>query len=227
MKRLCPVSVHSFRADGTVMDLAAPSAEEVDFTAIAARLSKIARFNGTPHGVAYSVAQHCCMGAEAILQETGDHKKAALFLLHDAHEYLIGDIATPARDLIAGVLNVNMTSSGNSFIGAVCAIKHAWDAAIYQAAGLPEPDAWTNSDRHTVERMDARMLRAEVTALFGNHAAKQLPYSKPPKTRGAITPWPAMKAEEAYFKLLCRLIGEDRARDHSAISAIAAATSVI
>lgn len=221
--RLSPNPVFAFRPDGSVFDLAAPHIEEVDFVAMAANLSKIARFNGTPRGLAYSVAQHSIMGAEAILQETGDQLLAALFLLHDGHEYLIGDITRPAQKLLAGVLEGEGKLTSIRFQAALDTIKFEWDMAIYAAAGLPTPEIWTNRQRDAVKAMDERMLQAEIAALFGHQAERNISGkpARPLKTRGAITPWPAMKAEEAFFTLLCRLIGEDRARDQAALSAIA------
>lgn len=198
--------VGAFRSDGTLMDLAAPSVHEIDFEAMAAGLSKIARYNGTPTGPAFSVAQHSVMGAEALLNEGADELTAALYLLHDGHEYLFGDWTRPAQQTIAAVMREDSQEAANLFMAALSRIKAAWDHVIYLEAGLPAPETWTNAQRKAVHGMDERMLTAEVLALFGSAAAKSLskPCGPPPKTRGAITAWPAMKAEERFGKMLER-----------------------
>jgi 5'-deoxynucleotidase YfbR-like HD superfamily hydrolase len=103
--RLTPEPVWSFRPDGSVRDLAAPDPVEIDFFAMANALSKIARFNGSNPGIAYSVAQHSVMGAEAAFNETGDTRLAAWFLLHDGEEYLLGDKPTPAQRLLNATIS--------------------------------------------------------------------------------------------------------------------------
>ncbi len=194
----------AFRTDGTLMDLAAPSVHEIDFEAMAAGLSKIARYNGTPPGPAFSVAQHSVMGAEALLNEGADELTAALYLLHDGHEYLFGDWTRPAQQTIAAVMREDSQEAANLFMASLSRIKAAWDHVIYLEAGLPAPETWTNAQRKAVHTMDERMLTAEVAALFGPDAAKSLarPCYPKPKTRGAITAWPAMKAEERFRKML-------------------------
>ncbi|WP_045679267.1 hypothetical protein [Martelella endophytica] len=205
--RLAEKPVYAFRPDGSVMDLAAPDPAEIRFGEIASGLSKIARFNGTNSGLAYVVSQHSVMGAEAILQEGGDELTAALFLLHDAHEHLIGDITRTTEKLIAGVLSSMPENPSLAFRYAIEKIKRKWDEAIYFAAGLPLPENWTARQTMTVAAMDNRMLHAEVAALFGEHAARNMASGdrRPPKTRGAITPWPAMKAEERFNEMLSQL----------------------
>ncbi|MDI6834869.1 MAG: hypothetical protein QMD99_04025 [Rhizobiaceae bacterium] len=223
--RLCRTRIDCFRADGSLMDLAAPMAEEVCFWVIAARLSRIARFNGTPHG-GYSVAQHCVMGAQAILNEGGDELTAALFLLHDGHEAFVGDKTRPVQSLERAAIRM---AAGEEAVKAYDrvhrAIREGWDAAIYTAAGLPAPAAWTKQMRATVAAMDERMLHAEAAALFGSNGAAwakaKLPALKSPtpKLTGAIRPWGEMKAEEAFVAMFDRLLGYERRMEASALHA--------
>lgn len=216
--RLAAEAVPSFNSDGSVMDLAAPDQEFVCFLEIANALSKIPRFNGKNVGVALSVAQHCVMGAQAILNEGGTRVEAALFLLHDAHEWAIGDQIRPVQKLIDAV--------GREFYGIdriidtieIC--KAQWDEAIYAAAGLPGPEAWTKRQRTVVKAMDDRMCRQEAIALFGPRAATQFPPSATPKLTGAIRPWPGGKAEEKFVASARLLIGDDRVIDQANAAAI-------
>lgn len=214
--RLASSTIQSFRCDGSLMDLAAPDAAEINFSEIAARLSVIPRFAGSRVGPAFSVAQHCVMGSEAILNEGASSLTAALFLLHDAHEGLLGDITVPMRRLIAATIRERSTAAASeAFDRALDAIKERWDDAIYAAAGLPLPAAWTNSQRALVHEMDARMAAAEARAFCGPRAIEFYPIERFPKPgfRGdlkLIKPWAAMKAEEAFVEAFKRLIGDDR-----------------
>lgn len=204
MTALCQGVIESFRPDGSVLDLARPSPAEVDFRDFAGRLSRIARFNGVPQIGSYSVAQHSLHGAQALLAEGAGEMMAALFLLHDAHEALIGDLPTPFQHLLEAVHGPGVRDS-------IGKIKTAWDEAIYEAAGLPGPSAWKTSWRTVIDGMDRRMMQAEARELLGEQAQRHLGRSLPrPKIAGTIKPWAPTKAEFAFLELLERLIGRDR-----------------
>lgn len=197
--------IHSFRPDGSVMDLANPLVSDIQWPTIASALSKLARFNGINPGPMLSVAQHSVMGADAFANETGDPMLSAYFLLHDAHEALIGDWSRPSVLILADALN-HMHGTPVQFLrNAVEAVKARLDQAIYHAAGLPSAVPFL------VKEMDERMLRAETLALFGkkglaNLAGREMPM---PKLTGAIKPWAPMKAEEAWLDRLTRYLGID------------------
>lgn len=209
MTALCQGIIESFRPDGTVLDLARPSPAEVDFRDFAGRLSRIARFNGVPQVGAYSVAQHSLHGAQALLAEGAGEMLAALFLLHDAHEALIGDLPTPFQHLLEAVHGPGVRAS-------IGRIKTAWDEAIYEAAGLPGPSAWKASWHTVIDTMDRRMMQAEARDLLGEQAQRHLGRSLPRPKSGAIAnpgtikPWPPMKSEMEWLGMLERLIGRDR-----------------
>ncbi|MFK0330675.1 hypothetical protein ACIQUB_06080 [Rhizobium sp. NPDC090275] len=223
--RLASSPIPSFRCDGTLMDLAAPDAAEINFSEIAQRLSVIPRFAGSRIGPVFSVAQHCVMGTEAMLNEGASNRTAALFLLHDAHEGLLGDITVPMRNLIAATIrDLDPRMTGEAFELALDTIKDRWDHVIYTAAGLPVPSAWTNSQRALVREMDTRMAAAEARALCGPRAVEIYPVDRypKPKFRGdlkLIKPWGPMKAEEAFIETFKRLIGEDRFFEAAACNA--------
>lgn len=218
--RLAPQPVWSFRPDGSVRDLAAPDPMEIDFFAMANALSKIARFNGSNPGIAYSVAQHSVMGADAIFNETGDTRMAAWFLLHDGEEYLLGDKVTPAQRL----LEEHAEQAGGSGRGSGVRwhwtwIKRQWREAGWQAAALGLPDS---SQQAHIDDYDRRMCNAEMLALFGPTARAQLLLTakrEPLRLKGGIRPWAPMKAEERFREAACRFIGEDRLHEQAAIHA--------
>lgn len=228
---LCPEVVESFRADGSLMDLARPMVEEIDFCDMAGRLSRIARFNGAPLAGAFSVAQHSVMGAEALLNEGEDSLIAALFLLHDGHEYLIGDKTRPFQVLLAEMMDARFgTGTGLKIRSVIAEIKGSWDEAIYAAAGLPAPSAWTNRMRSSVHGMDERMLNAEALALFGPKAidwVKRGPRWALPKLKGSpAKPWGPADAEFRFLELFDRLIGIERRTGARALHAPHVATDV-
>jgi 5'-deoxynucleotidase YfbR-like HD superfamily hydrolase len=210
IRPLSTASIDCFRTDGSLMDLARPLPAEVDFAVMAGRLSRIARFSGAPKDGAFSVAQHCVMGAETLLAEGEDELTAALFLLHDGHEFLIGDKTRPFQSLLAAVLAYRHGAAmGQALHLAIADIKAGWDEAIYTAARLPPPSAWTNRQRMTVHQMDQRMLHAEAQALFGRQAGEWV------KTQKALKPlpwaslkiWGPMLAEERFTALFKKLRG--------------------
>lgn len=216
--RLAPAPVWSFRADGSVRDLAEPNPAEICFFAMANALSKIARFNGSNPGIAYPVAQHSVMGAEAIFNETGDATLAAFFLLHDGEEALLGDKPTPAqRLLVMSLLHSHEPTSGHMARDFWGHIKDKWREAGWLAAGLGLPD---DGQQRLIDNYDRRMCNAEMLALFGPAARAQLlPVSNPAplKLKGGIRPWAAMKAEERFIEAAGRFIGEDRLNEQRAI----------
>ncbi|ESY72326.1 hypothetical protein X740_33295 [Mesorhizobium sp. LNHC221B00] len=82
---------------GRAFPMTAFTALDIDlFGDVAEGLARICRFGGAVPGNPYSVAQHCVVGADAALEETRDANVAAYFLLHDAHEFVFGDMTKPA-----------------------------------------------------------------------------------------------------------------------------------
>ena len=198
-------AIMSFRPDGSLMNLAVPTEADVHWQTLGNALSKIARFNGIYSCLAYSVAQHSVMGADALINETGDPVLAGYFLLHDAHEAWIGDHSRPATELLADALFRMHGLPVHWVHNAVNEIKARLDQPIYHKAGL------TPVLPQNVRDMDERMLQAETLALFGstgyrNLAGRKMPM---PKLTGAIKPWGAMKAEEQWLDRLSRYLGID------------------
>lgn len=222
--RLAPQPIWSFASDGSVIDIADPRPEVVCFIEMGNVLSKIARFDGRNPGPAFSVAQHSVMGAQATINEGGSLFDAALFLLHDGHEYIVGDQSRPSQTLYSSAC-ADLYGE-ERMIDAVAACKAAWDEAIYFAGGLPGPEAWTKKQAALVKSMDDRMCRVEAIALFGPRAGDHFPKSKPPNLSSAIKPWAPMKAEEEFRKLAYRLIGEGRILNQTARAAAARALRV-
>lgn len=79
-------------SSGARIDLAAPDAALIAIADIADGLSQIARWNGATGPAPYYVAQHSVVVADDMYRFDGP--RAAIYgLLHDAHEYLLGDVS--------------------------------------------------------------------------------------------------------------------------------------
>lgn len=184
---------------GRKFDLLNPNAADVDFDDIAEHLSRIPRFNGAAKS--YSVAQHCCLGADALLDETGDALAALLFLLHDAEETYTGDKITPMKwaeaEHLAEVCDVEPQT-----------VKYEMDkigkrinARILEAAGVHltcrDNDSW-----HLAKWMDERMCLTERAHLMGPPPEPWHPSiedAEPVRMIGKIRIWPPEKAREEWL----------------------------
>lgn len=204
--------IWSQTASGRAVDLLAPQPHMIDLAGdVADGLARIARFSGQVGSGPYSVGQHCVLGTDAILAETGDADLARAFLLDDAHEAFIGDIITPAANAIAYRQGAAMSATypasapkarlmGEALLyNAVAEQKKALDAAIYAAAGMPWPLAPALATE--VLHWDLRMLRLEQRDLLARppHSwGAYLDKVEPAPHRGRIRVWPWPDAADAF-----------------------------
>lgn len=79
---------------GTYFNFVNPEQSEVTIESLAHALSNINRYTGHTTKP-YNVAQHCVLGSYRIAPEF-----AYEFLMHDTAEALIGDVATPLKNLM-------------------------------------------------------------------------------------------------------------------------------
>jgi hypothetical protein len=88
---------------GRRLDLLAPSPDDIEIADIAHGLARVARWNGQTRGAhAFSVAQHCLIVEEivAALIPSAPAAERLAALLHDAPEYVIGDLISPFKAAI-------------------------------------------------------------------------------------------------------------------------------
>ena len=90
---------------GRRLDLIDPSPVDIEAEDIAHGLSRVARWNGQTSGDhIYSVAQHSLLVLELALKArpelSNTHQRA--ILLHDASEYVIGDMISPFKTVMGG-----------------------------------------------------------------------------------------------------------------------------
>jgi 5'-deoxynucleotidase YfbR-like HD superfamily hydrolase len=110
---------------GRRLDLLDPSPLDVEINDIAHGLARVARWNGQTKGAhAFSVAQHCCLVETIIIRLDAklDRRWRLAALLHDAPEYVIGDMISPFK----AALGLDYK-----------AFEHRLMAAIHIRYGLP------------------------------------------------------------------------------------------
>src|SRR6204780_1410682 len=90
---------------GRRLDLVDPSPLDIELEDIAHGLARVARWNGQTKGAhIYSVAQHCLL-VEALARLRAprlDRSGRLAVLLHDAPEYVVGDMISPFKAVIGG-----------------------------------------------------------------------------------------------------------------------------
>ena len=85
---------------GRRLDLLNPSPLDIEIEDIAHGLARVARWNGQTNGDhAFSVAQHCVLVEQIATHRNPKLDRAARLaaLLHDAPEYVIGDMISPFK----------------------------------------------------------------------------------------------------------------------------------
>ena len=90
---------------GRRLDLLDPSPLDVEITDIAHGLARVARWNGQTVGDhAFSVAQHCLIVEDiaGLLEPELTVCQRLVVLLHDAPEYVIGDMISPFKAVMGG-----------------------------------------------------------------------------------------------------------------------------
>ncbi len=148
------------------MDLLNPSPLDIEIEDIAHGLSFVARWNGQTVGdFPYSVAEHSVLVSEmlALFRPRADRRWRLAALLHDAPEYVIGDMVGPAK-----------SSVGPGY----AKMDERLTVAIHQRFGLPAklPPEMTRAIKR-VDKHSAR-LEAEQLAGFSKREADRL-FGKP------------------------------------------------
>lgn len=193
-------------ANGHGIDLLDPSATDVDFAVIAEHLAKEKRYNGATPGREYSVAEHCCRGADAILRCGGSATLAAYFLLHDAHEYILKDLTTPLKTAVADIARSYYEAVPAHIINAFDVLEQRADAAILDAAGLAWPIP--KDIRVQVKHWDLVMFVTEWRDLMLNaEHPNWAPYEGIlPLTERILIPWPWDAAQRQYLARCMKLL---------------------
>lgn len=179
---------------GRRLDLLDPSPLDIELSDIAHGLARVARWNGQTSGAhIFSVAQHTLL-VEAVLREQlprVDMKLRLAALLHDAPEYVIGDMISPFKAVLGGDYKV---------------VEKRLLAAIHIRFGLPPILADNITQAIKAADRGAAYLEATRLAGFAEAEARRLfgkdPGLPEPTLRDYLTPWTAARAEK---RLLARV----------------------
>jgi uncharacterized protein len=181
---------------GRRLDLLDPSPLDIEIADIAHGLARVARWNGQTEGAhIYSVAQHCLL-VEAVARQRArlDRASRLAILLHDAPEYVIGDMISPFKAVIGDAYK---------------AVEARLLTAIHLRFGLPaalpaELVALTKAADRSAAYLEATRL-----AGFSASEARRF-FGAPPKFSTAIerdylAPWPAETAERRFLERFAKL----------------------
>jgi uncharacterized protein len=176
---------------GRRLDLLDPSPLDIEIADIAHGLARVARWNGQTGGAhIFSVAQHTLL-VEAVMREQMprvDVMVRLAALLHDAPEYVIGDMISPFKAVLGGDYKT---------------VEKRLLSAIHIRFGLP-PVLGPQIERHIKDAdRGAAYLEATELAGFAEAEAKRLfgrdPGLPPSARQDYLTPWTAAKAEKRFL----------------------------
>ncbi|MEL6861502.1 MAG: HD family hydrolase [Pseudomonadota bacterium] len=195
-KRKPPARVWQRMLSGRRLDLMDPSPMDVEVEDIAHGLARVARWNGQTKGAhAFSVAQHSVI-VEALcvhLEPRLDPASRLLALLHDAPEYVIGDMISPFKAVLG---------DGYKDIEARLAF------AIHARFGLPaETPA---SLKRLIKKADNICAWFEATQLAGfSESESDRFFGHPPRgVRLDLVPQPAEEAQAEFIARTVALLSE-------------------
>jgi len=172
---------------GRRLDLLDPSPLDVEVSDIAHGLARVARWNGQTSGDhAFSVAQHCLVVEDIfryLNEATADQRLMAL--LHDAPEYVIGDMISPFKSVVGGGYK---------------AVEKRLEAAVHLRCGLPPHP--TRELKEKIKKADTIAAYFEATQLAGFTSIEAKKFFGQPrgitKDMLLMTPLPAVEAQRLF-----------------------------
>lgn len=174
---------------GRRLDLLDPSPLDVEIEDIAHGLARVARWNGQTRGDhAFSVAQHSLVveAAFSAAQPKASPDERLAALLHDAPEYVIGDMISPFKAAVGGGYKL---------------VEKRLEHAIHLRFALPA-DLPASLSR-AIKRADQVAAWFEATRLAGfSEAEAQKFFGRPRGITGdrlALEPVPTREAQEAFL----------------------------
>jgi uncharacterized protein len=189
---------------GRRLDLLNPSPFDIEIEDIAHGLARVARWNGQTLGEhAFSVAQHSLVVEEvcAHLEPGLEPRWRLAALLHDAPEYVIGDMISPFK----AALGFDYKS-----------FEHGLETAIHLRFGLPpSPPA---AIRALIKRADRVSAYYEAVQLAGFAVAEARGFfGEPPEGYAPVLkPLAPTAAQGRYLERVHLLIEASGAQTHAA-----------
>ncbi len=179
---------------GRRLDLLDPSPLDVEISDIAHGLARVARWNGQTVGEhAFSVAQHCLVVEDiaGLLEPDLTACQRLVVLLHDAAEYVIGDMISPFKAVMGGDYKT---------------VEKRLSGAIHRRFGLEKDD--TEHLRKLAKKADLISAYFEAVELAGFTTEEAKRIFGVPRGIGRQTPTgpvlgldplPTVAAEEAFL----------------------------
>ncbi len=175
---------------GRRLDLLNPSPLDVEIEDIAHGIARVARWNGQTSGHhPFSVAQHSVLVEEILGRLPGKPTAAdrLVALIHDAPEYVIGDMISPFK----AALGIDYRAFEDRLM-----------AAIHIRFGLPPEPA--EALKKKIKRADRAAAYFEATQLAGFTATEATKFFGRPRFEGAadlkLEPLPTEKAQAQFLK---------------------------
>jgi len=184
-------------AEGNRFTYGIPAETQVTIKDIAKHLSKICRFGGATRDF-YSVAQHCVIAAQLAAEDDHDAYTQLYILLHDAHEYAIGDIPTPLGNHIDALAGFDLIHE----------IKADADKMIYDGLGFKPPPDYI---KEIVQKYDRIMFATEASQLLWEakvpaYLEKWMEINEVRARPHRIVPSDCWSAEQAYLTTYIRIV---------------------
>ncbi|MBN9046900.1 MAG: HD family hydrolase [Rhizobiales bacterium] len=174
---------------GRRLDLLDPSPLDVEISDIAHGLARVARWNGQTIGEhAFSVAQHSLLVEHIFnrLTPEADAEWRMTALLHDAPEYVIGDMISPFKAVMGGDYKM---------------VENRLDTAVRLRFALPPTPPMAL--RTLVKRADQIAAFFEATRLAGFTESEAVKYFGRPRgfdpTGLDLTPRPTGKVQDEFL----------------------------
>ena len=180
---------------GRRLDLLDPSPLDIEIEDIAHGLARVARWNGQTIGAhPYSVAEHSLLVEHlvGIYKPKATAAERLTALLHDAPEYVIGDMISPFKAAIG--LDYK-------------AFEARLEAAVHLRYGLPAhpPEAL----KKLIKRADRACAWFEATQLAGFTESEAAKHFRRPRFKGAagivLAPLPTASAQALFLKRFTQL----------------------
>ncbi|PYE88481.1 YfbR-like 5'-deoxynucleotidase [Phyllobacterium leguminum] len=185
---------------GRRLDLLDPSPLDVEISDIAHGLARVARWNGQTAGDhAFSVAQHSLLVEQIFIRIVPEASPESLMiaLLHDAPEYVIGDMISPFKTAVGGDYK---------------AVETRLQVAIHLRFSLPS--AMTEMLKTQVKRADRIAAFFEATRLAGFSQTEAVRYFGRPRGIAPegldLTPRATQEVQQDF---LARFFALDAARN--------------
>ncbi|GLQ20866.1 HD family hydrolase [Algimonas porphyrae] len=178
---------------GRRLDLLDPSPLDIEIEDIARGLARVARWNGQTSGDhAFSVAEHSVVVLDLFVQlypATSAHDRMSA-LLHDAAEYVVGDMISPFKAVL-----------GDDYK----AVEARLDDAVNRRFGLSAPTP--TALKKKIKRCDIICAWFEATQIAGFTVAEadQCFITPPDGLHVTIDPKPVVKAEDLFLARFAEL----------------------